>query len=122
MTQVVKFLPATPKAVFELLDWYNIGDLSGKTVLMIGQSNLIGKPFVLEAMHRGATVISVNRKTSQDVLHDACKISEYIISATGQYQLLTPEVFAYQDITGKIIIDVGYGIKDGKAHGDTDRQ
>lgn len=122
LTQVVNFLPATPKATYELLDYYALGDLRGKIVTMIGQSNLMWKPFVLEAMRRGATVITTNSTTADAFLYDACMRSEYIVSATWIVDLLTPEFFWRADLTWKIIIDVGYGIKDGKACGDTDRE
>jgi methylenetetrahydrofolate dehydrogenase (NADP+)/methenyltetrahydrofolate cyclohydrolase len=120
LTGIVNFLPATPKATFALLDFYGLGDLNGKTVVMIWQSNLMWKPFVLEAMSRGATVMSANSSTSKALLQDICLKSDYIISATWVVDLLTPAFFDFQDLTWKIIIDVGYGIKNGKACGDTD--
>jgi methylenetetrahydrofolate dehydrogenase (NADP+)/methenyltetrahydrofolate cyclohydrolase len=83
LTEVVNFLPATPKATYELLDYYGIGDLQGKVVTMIGQSNLMGKPFVVEAMRRRATVFTTNSTTSLSLLKDICKKSDYIIAATG---------------------------------------
>lgn len=122
ITDVIHFLPATPKATYELLDYYALGDLKGKTVTMIGQSNLMGKPFVLEAMRRGATVVSTNSSTPKEFLQKVCAESEIIVTATGVVWLLSPALFASADITGKIIIDVGYGINDGKACGDSDRQ
>ncbi len=121
LNQVVDFLPATPKATYALLDFYNLWDLQGKTVAMVGQSNLMGKPFVLEAMHRGATVLTTNSKTSSSLLKELVQKSDYIVTATGVVDLITPYLFDNQDITGKVIIDVWYGIKDGKACGDTDR-
>ena len=120
LTGLVNFLPATPKATFSLLDFYGLGDLSGKNVVMIGQSNLMWKPFVLEAMRLGATVMSANSSTSKVLLKEMCLNSDYIVSATWVVDLLTPAFFDNHDMTGKIIIDVGYGIKDGKACGDTD--
>ena len=48
-------------------------------------------------------------------------MSEYIISATGVIELVTPALFgSHTDLSDKVIIDIGYGIKDGKALGDTD--
>ena len=64
LTGMIDFLPATPKAVYDLLAYYDLADLTAKKVLVIGQSNLVGKPFALEAMHRGATVYSANSSTS----------------------------------------------------------
>jgi methylenetetrahydrofolate dehydrogenase (NADP+) / methenyltetrahydrofolate cyclohydrolase len=122
LTGLIDFLPATPKATFTLLDFYGLGDLIGKTVVMIGQSNLMWKPFVLEAMRRGATVMSANSNTSKELLLDMCVKSDYIVSATWVVDLLTPTFFNNKDLTWKIIVDVWYGIKDGKACGDTDWQ
>lgn len=122
LTSVVDFLPATPKATFELLDYYAVGDMKGKIVLMIGQSNLMWKPFVLEAMRRWATVITTNSSTSDEFLNMSCRSSDIIVSATGVVWLLTPELFAWSSLAGKIIVDVGYWIKDGKACGDADRK
>lgn len=114
------FLPATPKAVFALLDYYQLGDLMGKQVVMIGQSNLMGKPFVLEAMARRATVVSTNSRTDTDFLRFCCSQSDLIVTAVGVPQLLTPALFEDGSLSWKVIIDVGYGIKNGKAYGDTD--
>jgi methylenetetrahydrofolate dehydrogenase (NADP+)/methenyltetrahydrofolate cyclohydrolase len=122
LTQVVNFLPATPKAIYELIDFYGKGELTGKVIAMIWQSNLIGKPFVLEGMFRGATVLSANSRTSKDILKDICQRSDLIVTATWVVGLLTPELFAWKDLSDKVIVDVGYGIQDGKACGDSDRQ
>lgn len=122
LIELVTFLPATPKATFELLDFYGLGDLRGKVVTIIGQSNLMGKPCVVEALRREATVTSCNIFTDKSFLQARCLESDYIITATWVVWLLTPKLFGNQDLTGKVIIDVGYGIKDGKACGDTDRQ
>lgn len=121
LTGLVNFLPATPKATFTLLDFYGLGNLQGKIVVMIWQSNLMWKPFVLEAMRRGATVMSANSSTSKSLLQEMCLNSDYIVSATWVVDLLTPTFFDNKDLTWKVIVDVWYGIKDGKACGDTDR-
>lgn len=122
LTGIVNFLPATPKATFALLDFYGFGDLNSKTVVMIWQSNLMWKPFVLEAMRRWATVFSANSNTPKELLQEMCLKSDYIISATWVVDLLTPSFFDFKNLTWKIIIDVGYGIKNGKACGDADWQ
>jgi len=49
---MIDFSPATPKAVFTLLDFYQLGDLKGKRVAIIGQSIIVGKPLALEAIKR----------------------------------------------------------------------
>lgn len=119
-TNMCNFLPATPKATYSLLDFYWFGYLSWQTVTVIGQSGLMGKPFALEAMHRGATVISCNSLTPRDFLVESCLQSDLIVTATGVVWLLSPKLFAGKDLSWKVFVDVGYGIVDGKAYGDTD--
>ena len=52
--EMVDFTPATPKAVMTLLDYYDLGDVRGKQVAVIGQSTIVGKPLALELLKRGA--------------------------------------------------------------------
>jgi len=78
----INFIPATPKAVLELLRFYHIDDVAGKTVCVLGQSDLIGKPLSLELMKRGATVLSFNAQSDQELMRYSCRSSHYIISAT----------------------------------------
>lgn len=54
------FLPATPYAVMSLLQGYGFDAFDGKVITVIGQSNLVGKPLVMELIKRGAEVISLN--------------------------------------------------------------
>ena len=53
---LLDFTPATPKAVITLLDYYDLGDVHGKQVAVIGQSTIVGKPLALELLKRGAFV------------------------------------------------------------------
>lgn len=130
------FVPATPRAVFEVLAHYGFGDLQWKTVAVISQSNLIGKPVALELMNQWATVLSCNERTSPARLAELCAMSDIIVSATGVVHLITAEMFEYDERDNKmpqsvsswpsridkVIIDVGRWIKDGKAVWDTDRE
>jgi methylenetetrahydrofolate dehydrogenase (NADP+)/methenyltetrahydrofolate cyclohydrolase len=74
--------PATPQAVFHLLDWYHLSNVRGRTCLVIGQSNLIGKPLVAMLQAREASVLSANIYTHHDHLTRRCQDSDYIFSAT----------------------------------------
>ena len=76
------FLPATPKAVLSILDYYGFGELKGKTVLIVGQSNLIGKPLAAICMSRGATVVSCNASSDQALLSTAFTAADIVVSAT----------------------------------------
>ncbi|HCB52043.1 TPA: bifunctional 5,10-methylene-tetrahydrofolate dehydrogenase/5,10-methylene-tetrahydrofolate cyclohydrolase, partial [Patescibacteria group bacterium] len=51
-TGLIDFIPATPKAVITLLDHYNLANLKGKKVAIIGQSNIVGKPLIMECIKR----------------------------------------------------------------------
>lgn len=54
--EMLEFTPATPRAVLSLLDYYQLGDLRGKSVAIIGQSTIVGKPLALACLQRGARV------------------------------------------------------------------
>jgi len=81
-TNQLDILGATPQAVLTLLDEYGHGDLKGKIVSIIGQSNLIGKPLYLACVRRGATIFSFNSKSDRDTMRDACLQSDVVISCT----------------------------------------
>ncbi|MCS6983294.1 MAG: bifunctional 5,10-methylenetetrahydrofolate dehydrogenase/5,10-methenyltetrahydrofolate cyclohydrolase [Candidatus Absconditabacterales bacterium] len=108
--------PATPQAVLNLLDWYHLGDVRGCTCLVIGQSNLIGKPLVAMLQARNASVLSANNDTSYEQLTRRCQESDYIFSATGVANLIIPSMVRHDN--SQIIVDIGRGKKNGKAHGD----
>lgn len=113
---LIDFTPATPRAVLMLLDHYQLGDMSGKMVSIIGQSNVVGKPLIFECIKRWATVASFNQDNSLEEIQSVCKQSDYIISCTGKVHLVN-EHFIRDDQT-QIIVDVGYGHIDGKPVGD----
>lgn len=113
---LIDFTPATPKAVMYLLDKYNLWDMKGKIVSIIGQSNIVGKPLIFECIKRGATVASFNQSNSLEEIKMMTKESDYIISCTGKVHLVD-ETFVRDD-KSQVIVDVGYGHKDGKAVGD----
>ena len=124
------FLWATPKAVFEILKHYELDEFRGKTVMIIWQSNLIGKPLIIECMKRGATVISCNSKTDSKVFHDAFRSADFVFSATWVYKLIWEEFIEFSEISDnekkellseKVLVDIWRWLRDGKAHGDIDR-
>ena len=116
ITNQIDILWATPQAVMTLLDEYGYGDLKGKKVSIVWQSNLIGKPLLLACIRRGATVYSFNSKSDRDDMRYSCLHSDIIISCTGVVHLLD-ETFFRDDHT-QVAIDVGRGFLDGKAVGD----
>ena len=112
LTEQIDFLWATPQAVLTLLDEYWYGDLEGKTVSIIWQSNLLGKPLVIACMRRGATVMTFNSKSNKDLMKESCLNSDIIISCTGVIHLLDERYF--RDDESQIVIDVGRGMKDDR--------
>lgn len=106
-------IPCTPAGIMKLLSSQNI-DVSGKKVVVIGRSNIVGKPLVNLLMNAGATVTNCNSKTPD--ITPYTKQADIVISATGVPKMIGKEHVS-QDA---IIIDVWFSVIDGKATGDTD--
>lgn len=113
---LIDFIPATPKAVLYLLEHYSLDNFIGKTVAILWQSNIVGKPLAFECIKRGAAVYACNVDTPVEAIKSITKSSDYIISCTGKIHLVD-ETFLRDDKT-QIVIDVGYGHIDGKPVGD----
>lgn len=113
---VIDFIPATPKAVLYLLEHYKLDSFSGKTVAILWQSNIVGKPLILECIKRGATVYTCNADTPVEEIKTIARSSEYIISCTGKVHLID-QSFLRND-GSQIVVDVGYGHIEGKPVGD----
>ncbi len=95
------FVSCTPKGVMEILKYYNI-PLRGKKVVVLGRSNIVGKPIDLLLINAGATVTVCNSVTPD--IKEYTRIADIVVCATGQPHLLTPEHVR----PGTIIIDVGF--------------
>ena len=107
------FLPCTPAGVIQMFEEYNI-DLKGKDVLVIGQSNIVGKPMTLLLIKKRATVQVCNSKTKN--LSEKLQKADVIVAAAG-----SPKLIKATDVKeGVVIIDVGINRVDGKLCGDVD--
>lgn len=115
-TGLIDFIPATPKAVLTLLDHYNFGDMKHKKVSIIGQSNIVGKPLIIECIKRWATVSSFNIENTPEEIQSITQKSDYIIACTGKVHLVDQNYIRPDN--SQIIIDVGYGHIEGKPVGD----
>ena len=107
------FLPCTPAGVIQMFEEYNI-DLEGKDVLVIGQSNIVGKPMTLLLIKKRATVQVCNSKTKN--LSEKLQKADIVIAAAG-----SPKLVKASDVKeGAVVIDVGINRVDGKLCGDVD--
>lgn len=108
------FVPCTPLGIMELLKQYNINP-QGLNALVIGRSNIVGKPMAALLLNAGATVTIAHSKTKN--LADLSKNADLIIAAIGKANFIKPEMVK----EGAIIIDVGINrLENGKLAGDCD--
>jgi|GEM_PF-1100302 len=101
------YLPATAQAVHYLLDAYSI-DLAGKKVLVLGRSNVVGKPLSLLALKEAAFVSVAHSKVPLEKIRSEAKESDVLFLATGKEGLLRKEDLK----KGAIVVDCGF--HDGK--------
>ncbi len=107
------FLPCTPYGIMQLLEEYKV-DVVGKDVVIVGRSNIVGKPMALILIEKGATVKVCNSKTKD--LSDKIQRADIVIVAVG-----VPKLVKAKDVKeGAIVIDVGINRVDGKLCGDVD--
>lgn len=110
------FVPCTPKAVMELLSYYNI-PLQGKHVVVIGRSMVIGKPVSMLLLNENATVTMTHSKTTN--LQELTKRADIIVCALGKSKFLTEEYVSPHSI----VIDVGINVDEtGALTGDADTE
>ena len=107
------FLPCTPAGVVHMFEEYNI-NLEGKDVLVIGQSNIVGKPMTLLLIKKRATVQVCNSKTKN--LSEKLQKADVVVAAAG-----SPKLIKATDVKEDVVvIDVGINRVDGKLCGDVD--
>ncbi|MGM9612753.1 MAG: bifunctional methylenetetrahydrofolate dehydrogenase/methenyltetrahydrofolate cyclohydrolase FolD [Butyricicoccus sp.] len=108
------FLPCTPAGVMELLDEYEI-DPKGKQCVVIGRSNIVGKPMAMLLLHRHGTVTICHSRTKN--LTELCAGADILVAAVGKAAFVTPEMVK----EGAVVIDVGINRNaEGKVCGDVD--
>lgn len=108
------FAPCTPQGCIDMLDWAGI-DLEGKDVVVIGRSNIVGKPVSVLALQRSATVTICHSKTKN--IAEKTKMADVVIVAVGREKFLTGDMLK----EGAVVIDVGINRNsDGKLCGDAD--
>ena len=108
------FLPCTPAGVMELLSRSGI-DVSGKECVVIGRSNIVGKPQAMLLLHANGTVTVCHSRTKD--LSKVCARADILVSAIGKAKFVTPDMVK----EGAVVIDVGINRdENGKLCGDVD--
>ena len=107
------FLPCTPAGVMEMLAYYNI-DVTGKDCVVIGRSNIVGKPMGMLLLHKNGTVTICHSKTKN--LAEVTKKADILVAAVGKANFVTADMVK----DGAVVIDVGMNRENGKLCGDVD--
>ena len=108
------FAPCTAQAVVELLKYYKIS-LAGKNVVIIGRSNVVGKPLSMLLLKEDATVTICHSRTAE--LQKAARRADILISAIGRPRMINSDYIK----RSCVVIDVGINTdRDGKLCGDVD--
>ena len=108
------FLPCTPAGIMDMLHAYDI-DVDGKNCVIIGRSNIVGKPMAMLMLHENATVTICHSHTKN--LADITRAADILVVAIGKAKFVTADMVG----DGAVVIDVGMNRdEDGKLCGDVD--
>ena len=108
------FLPCTPAGIMEMLKFYNIS-VSGKKCVVIGRSNIVGKPMAMLLLKENGTVEICHSKTAN--LKEETLSADILVAAVGKTRFVTEDMVKQ----GAVVIDVGMNRdEDGKLCGDVD--
>lgn len=108
------FVSCTPYGIIKMFEEYNI-DLSGKNVVILGRSNIVGKPLIHCCLNKNATVTTCHSKTQN--LAQKAKEADILISAIGKAHFVTADMVK----ENAVVIDVGINrLDNGKITGDVD--
>lgn len=111
--QIPNSVACTPKGIIRILDEYGI-NVEGKHAVVIGRSNLVGKPIAQLLMQKNATVTHIHSKSKN--IEFFTKNADIIVVATGKPKMLKEDMVK----EGVVVIDVGISRVDGKLSGDVD--
>lgn len=108
------FLPCTPAGVMELISETGV-DVCGKKCVVIGRSNIVGKPMAMLLLHKHGTVTICHSRTKN--LAEICAEADILVAAVGKAKFVTPDMVK----EGAVVIDVGMNRdENGKLCGDVD--
>lgn len=107
------FLPATPYGIIVLLERSGI-DIAGKNAVVVGRSNIVGKPVAVLLLQHNATVTICHTKTRDMTEHT--KMADILVTAVGKAKIITADMVK----DGVVVIDAGTTRVEGKLYGDVD--
>lgn len=107
------FLPCTPNGIMEMISRANI-NIQGKEAVVVGRSNIVGKPIAIMLLEKNATVTICHSKTKD--LKEVCRRADILIAAVGSPELIKGDFIK----KGAVVIDVGMNRIDAKLLGDVD--
>ena len=107
------FVPCTPAGIMEMLAYENINP-EGKNCVVIGRSNIVGKPMAMLLLHKNGTVTVCHSRTQN--LKEICSKADILVAAVGKAKFVTADMVK----DGAVVIDVGMNRVDGKLYGDVD--
>lgn len=107
------FVPCTPKAILHILDNINI-NLAGKHAVIVGRSNILGKPVSKLLLDRDCTVTTCHSKTTD--LKSYTKNADILVLAAGKKNLINKDMVK----EGTVLIDAGINVYEGYIYGDAD--
>lgn len=114
MLNKTKLFPCTPAGIMEILKYHDIS-VSGKNCVVIGRSNIVGKPIAALLMRKNGTVTICHSKTKN--LKEHCKNADLIVCSVGKPKFLTSDMIK----SGAVVIDVGINRNEsGKLCGDVE--
>lgn len=106
--------PCTPKGIMAMLEHYEV-EIEGKAVVVVGRSNIVGKPLSMMFLKKNATVTLAHSRTKN--LEEVTRSADILVSAVGAASLIGKEHVK----NGAVVVDVGINrAGDGKIHGDVD--
>ena len=109
-----KFLPCTPAGVMELIASTGV-EIAGKECVVVGRSNIVGKPMAMLLLHNSGTVTICHSKTKD--LAEVCRRADILVAAVGVPNLIKGDMIK----EGAVVIDVGMNrLDDGKLCGDVE--
>ena len=107
------FVPCTPAGIMEMLAYENI-ETEGKRCVVIGRSNIVGKPMAMLLLHKNGTVTICHSKTRN--LKEICLGADILVAAVGKAKFVTADMVK----EGAVVIDVGMNRENGRLCGDVD--